>query len=147
MSRSRKKRRIKIPQKIVQTTTEETTSTPAIHPNATLTPEASLEKETGFQWLSGDSTNAPEIGEETEGKESYAETPTGLIDKYLLSGRSIPFLIALGIIGYMFIQDNSSGRLDSWTGILWTVQKSGILVGLYLIVIALEFIYRKIFKK
>lgn len=131
-----------IPPKIISTLHEETSSSPAVHPNATLIPDASLES-TSSQWLSRDSTNAPKIGEPTKEQEPFAESHAALIDKYVLSRHSIYFILVMGIIGYVFVQDNGAGKLTSWQGIWWTIQKSGILLGLLFFILLCQYLYNK----
>jgi hypothetical protein len=147
MTKRKKRKPQQIPLKMISPIVEETSSSPPLHPNATLTPDASLDIPTG-QWLSKDSTNAPEIGEKSEEHEEhgdYAGSHAALIDKYILSRHSIPFILAFIVIGYVFIQDNGAGKLTTWTGILWTIEKSGILLGLLLFILICQSIYKKIF--
>jgi len=144
MAKRKKKKRKRIPQRRVFVSEEETGSSPSPRPDVTLTPDVSLETPTGSQLLSRDSTNAPKVGEKAEEEEQYAESQAALIDKYILSRHSIPFLLALGVIGYLFIQDNAAGKLVSWKGIWWTIQKSGILLVIFFIVLFCQFLYNKI---
>jgi hypothetical protein len=88
----------RIPQKTIVVPERETSSSLIVHPNATLTPDASLEIQTTGQWLSRDSTNAPKIGEESEEQEQYAESQAALIDKYILGKHSVPFVLAIVVI-------------------------------------------------
>lgn len=128
---------------IVPVQEEITTSSPTIHPNATLTPEASFENSTS-QWLSKDSTNAPKIGEVSEEEKPYAESHAALIDKYILSKQSLPFAIILVIIGVIFVQDNYNEKLSSWEGIWWAITKSIILILMVFGVLFCQFLYKKI---
>jgi len=134
----------KVPPKTVLLPERETSSSPPLHPNATLTPDASLEPQTTETWLSRDSTNAPRIGEESEEREEYAGSQAALIDKYILSRHSAPFVLAIMVIGYIFIQDNGAGKLTNWEGIWWAVQKSGILAGIIFLLLFCQFLYRRI---
>ena len=140
------KGRKKIPQKRVFMPDKETTSSPAFHPNAT-TPYVSLESAASGQWLSRDSTNAPEIGEASEEQEQYAQSYPALIEKYVFSKHFIPFLLALMVIGFIFIQDNAAGKLTSWNELWWTIQKSGILLGIFLCILFCQFLYKKMIGK
>lgn len=120
-----------------------------VNSNATLGPDASLENSTTGSWIPGDSTNAPEIGEE-ESREQYAKSHSELFDKYIMSqfGRkSIPFLIVIAVIGYIFIQDNGAGRLSDWNDISWFILKSGVVLGVVLVILGIQWIYKKISKK
>ena len=147
MTKRKKRKPQQIPFKMILPTAEETSSSPLLHPNATLTPNASLDTPTG-QWLSKDSTNAPKIGEEPEEHgehEIYAGSHAALIDKYILSRHSIPFILAFIVIGYVFIQDNGADKLTTWPGILWTIEKSGILLALLLFILICQSIYKKLF--
>jgi len=144
MVKRKRKAKKKIPQKMIFIPNEETGTSPLPHPNATLTPDASLESPTSGQWLSGDSTSAPKIGEESDEEEQYAQSYPALIEKYILSRHFIAFLLALVLIGYVFIQDNAAGNLKNWDGIWWTIQKSGILLALLLSVLLCQFLYKKI---
>jgi len=145
MVKRKRKVKKKIPPKIVFIPDEETGTSLLLHPNATLTPEASLESPTSAQWLPGDSTSAPKIAEESDEEEQYAQSYPALIEKYILSRHFIPFLLAIVLIGYVFIQDNAAGNLRNWSGIWWTIQKSGILLALLLVVLLCQFLYKKIF--
>lgn len=138
------KRQKRIPQKIYIPREEEISSAPTLHPNATLTPDASLVSSTDAQWIQRDSTNAPKIGEQSEEQIPYAGSYAALIDKYLLSKYSIPFVIAIILIGWVFIQDNAAGKLINWQGIFWTIQKSGIILGIIFVILFFQFLYGKI---
>ncbi len=141
----RKGKRKKIPQKVITVPREEISSSPPLHPNATLTPDASLKSSASSQWLSRDITTAPKIGEETEKQTTYAESHAALIDKYVLSRHSIPFVLALCVIGYMFIQDNGAEKLTNWHELWWTIQKSGTLLLLFFLILLLQFLYKKFY--
>lgn len=123
-----------------------------IHPNATLGPDASLESPTTKMWTTKDSTSAPEIGEK-EIQEPYAKSHSELIDKYVMSRfdrKSIFFLIAILVIGYIFTQDNGAGKLSNWNDIRWFLLKSGIFLVLVLVLVLLissiQWIYMKLCK-
>jgi hypothetical protein len=133
-----------IPQKTILIPERETSSSLIVHPNATLTPDASLETRTTGQWLSRDSTNAPKIGEESEEQERYAQSQAALLDKYVLSRHTAPFILAIIAIGYIFIQDHGAGKLTNWEGIWWAVQKSGILVGIIFLLLFFQYLYKKV---
>jgi len=139
----------KISEKKIFNESDVTSSAPLIHPNATLTPEASISGSTNASFLSADSTTAPRIGEESEDSNDYARSHAALIDKYFLSKQAIPFplLIVLIVICFVFIQDNWAGKLTNWDGIFWTLKKAGVLIGLFVLVLLIRPLYRKIFKQ
>ena len=145
MAKRRDEKKKRIPQKTILIPERETSSSLIVHPNATLAPDASLETPTTGQWLSRDSTNAPKIGEEPEEQERYVGSQAALIDKYILSRHSVPFILAIIVIGYIFIQDNGAGKLTNWEGVWWAVQKSGILAGIICMLLIFQYFYRKIF--
>lgn len=79
-----------------------------------------------------DGTVAPKIGEyDDEEKEQYAQNTAELIDKRVFSGKGIPFVIILIIMGFIFIQDNYAKTLNNWKDIWWSVQKCSIFLLLY----------------
>lgn len=139
----------KISDKRIFNDLEETSSATSIHPNTTMTPEASQKDSTSAAWLSVDSTSAPLLGEESEEPETYAKSNAALIDKYFLSKQAIPlpFLIILLLISFLFIQDNGAGNLTRWEGIFWTIQKSGVLIGMFIFIWLFQFFYKKTFKR
>ena len=142
---AKKKKKKTIPRKVITVPIEEISSSPSYNPDATVSLDESLESSTSGQWLSEDPTSSPKIGEETEELTPYAESHAALIDKYVLSRHSIPFVLALCIIGYMFIQDNGAGKLTNWNELFWTIQKSGILLSLFLLILFLQILYKKFF--
>lgn len=90
-----------------------------------------------------DATNAPEIGEEEEASDQYAQTYPALIDKHLLSRKSIYafFIIAiLFISGFIFIQDNGANKLNEWRDIWWSIQKCSFLWLLFILYLFVQFI-------
>jgi len=117
-----------IPQKQIGGLREETSSELIIHPNATLSPSA-YESPTAIDVIQRESTSAPVIGEEDA--KPYAETMAGLVDKHILSKRSVPFHILLLICGIgstlIYINDNSAGLLKDFTAVCWTLKKCLIL--------------------
>ena len=120
-----------------------TSSEPDIHPNATVGPEASLGRATGSAWIHRDTTSAPEIGEEERSGTGYAQSASALIDKYVLSRDFVPFaLVAVGI-GWIFLQDNGSGLLKTWQDLLWTLQKCGVLLAIFIVILFLQWGYKK----
>lgn len=134
----------RVAQKTFRIPESETSSSILVHPNATLTPEGLLDTFTTGQLLSRDSTNAPNIGEETKVQEGYAQSQAALLDKYVLSRHSAPFILAIIIIGAIFIQDNGAGKLINWEGIWWTVQKSVILISIVFLLLFCQYLYKKV---
>jgi hypothetical protein len=110
-----------------QYSVEQTTNLPQISPNATLGPNASLYAGTSGVWKGEDSTNIPPIGEEEEEKKDvYANTIPAFADKYIqkvIPSDSLVPLLVVCCIGWIFIQDNSSGNLKDWLSVWWTIQK------------------------
>jgi len=152
MVKRKEGRRKKIPYKKIFIPEEEISNSPPFNPNATLTSDVSLESPTSGQLLSKDSTNAPQIGEELEEQIPYVESYAALIDKYVLS-KYTTYLIPVAfifVISYIFIQDNGAGKLTNWQGILWFIQKSGILLFIslasFLFISFCKFLYEKISK-
>jgi len=153
MVKRKEVRRKKTPYKKIFIPEEEISSSPPLRPNATLTPDTSLEIPTSGQLLSKDSTNAPQIGEELEEHISYVESYPALIDKYVLS-KYAKYLIPVAfifVISYIFIQDNGAGKLTNWQGIWWTIKKSIILLFIFLgsfsFISFCKFLYEKISRK
>ncbi len=144
MSKKKSRKKKIIPQKTIFIPPGETTSSPPLHPNATLTPEASMQRPTSGTLLAGDSTSAPQVGELSGEPANYAPTHAALIDKYLLSRHSITFVLALAVIGFLFIQDNAAEKLINWKGIWWTLQKSGILLVVFLFILFCQFLYKRL---
>ncbi len=140
----RKKQKSYIKPKI-QSQIEQASSEGAIHPNATLGPDSSLNQPSTVYWIEGDSTNAPEIGKESESKESYAQSQWALVDKHVFGKKILPFTLVVILIGWILIQDNGAGKLTNWSGMFWTVQKCGVIIGLFLIILFIQWIYQKIF--
>lgn len=127
-----------------------TTGPAEIHPNSTLGPNASLETPTNIGLFVGDSTTAPEIGEEEAKKEVYAPSTAAIVDKYVLSklsAENIVFVVVIAISGWIFIQDNGAGKLNDWMSVFWTVQKCGALFGLLVVARILQWLYQKFFTK
>lgn len=92
-----------------------------------------------MQKYSADATGTDNIPVES-GREQLAETPSGLVDKYLLRGRrafpflEIVFLAAAVSIFWIIIQDSTNGfiKAGDWTTILWTLLKCGLPFSLFL---------------
>jgi len=116
-------------------------SEPDVHPEATLDPEASLDRTlAGLQ--STESTNAPEIGKVDVEDLKYAAGGTQLLEKFLhgripLRARTILFLLTLGWFGFiswLFLQDNEAGKLDAVSGMEWFWVKAGIYSAFFTVV-------------
>lgn len=87
-------------------------------------------------------TDAPKIGEnETENEtELYAKSTAELIDKRVFSGKGIPFVVILIIMGLIFAQDNYTKALKSWNDIWWSIQKCSFFLFLYIAFLLHQFI-------
>ena len=94
-----------------------------------------------------DSTVAPKFTDEYESGESYATSGAALLDKYLLSRQPLLLIIGFIAIGWIFIQDNGAGKLTDWKGVIWTLQKSGILILLVIVVFVIDWLHKKFMKK
>ena len=116
-----------------------------IYPNATLGPDTHYEK-TQPGYITKDSTNAPEIGENSEISEPYAQTQAALFDKYVFSPKIIPFAIVMVFIGWIFVQDNGAGKLTNWKDVFWTIQKCGVVIGIYIIITPIQWLINKLAK-
>lgn len=109
-------------------------------PNITSGPGTSQELTTG-SWIVGDATNAPEIGE-PEPAEGYASTTPELVDKILHGRRplGLPIVISIlvlawfGFLSWLFLQDNSGGKLDSVAGLKVFGIKAGAYTALAIVV-------------
>jgi hypothetical protein len=121
-----------------------------IHANATLGPEASEEPSTLARYFP-DATSNSNLAEE-EAEESYAGSYAALLDKHLFSGKrqlpvsQIAFILLALAIGWIFIQDNSSGtfKLNDWSAIFWTIQKCLVLAGVFFVLFLAQFVLNKI---
>lgn len=121
-----------------------------IHPNATLGPEASEETSTEARYFP-DATSSANLAEQGT-NDDLAESNAALVDKYFLSGKrrlpisQIAFILLLAAIGWIFIQDNSTGAFgkDDWGAVWWTIQKSFVIVGVFIIAFVGYFLFSKI---
>jgi len=91
--------------------------------------------------LAIDATVAPDIGEMEE--QEYVATYAGLLEKYVLSGKTIPFILIVAISGWIFIQDNGAGKLTNWHAIFWTIQKCLFFIVPYVVYLGYKFISRR----
>ncbi len=123
----------------------QTSSQLSIRTNETMTPERADDVPTGALYLI-DSTSASEIIDE-EGMQRLADSPSALVDKYLLSGKynvpilKISFLILLLASAGIFIQDNGNGTLKvgNWDLIFWTIAKIIVLAFLFFLFLLLYY--------
>jgi len=91
------------------------------------------------------SPKAKKWSDEEQGK--YVKSYPALIDKYIqyiISSKGIPFVVIIGIMGWIFIQDNEAGKLEDLSGIGWLVVKCGFFLGLYVIFLVSRFLATKI---
>lgn len=126
--------------------TQDIESSPKINPNATLTPEASLGEPTDDSKFGEDLTTASMAGEETEERPG-TRTPSNLSPSALFAGLvlkriTIPSLLAIIVIGIIFIQDNGAGRLSCSEDMYWTFKKSIIIFGLFYSILIVDRIYK-----
>jgi hypothetical protein len=94
-----------------------------------------------------DSSSAPRIGEPEDGEIKYASSYPALLDKYAFSKWPVSKILVLSILGWIIIQDNGAGKLADWQGVLWTLQKSGVFLFLFILVSLAYLVYQRIFKK
>lgn len=141
----KKKRKVRhgIPRPIREIASTEATP----YPDVTSGPEASMERLSTESWIPQDSTNVPEIGEESEAAEPLAESQWALIDKYVLRKKLIPFVLAILVIGWMIIQDNGAGKLTDWKAVWWTLQKCFVVLALYSFIVFIQWILQTLFKR
>lgn len=120
-----------------------------IHADATLGPEASEEPSTVARYFAdATSTSNPA---ENDAEETYAGSYAALLDKHLFSGKrqlpvsQIAFILLAVAIGWIFIQDNSSGafKLDDWSAIFWTIQKCIALAAVFFVLFLAQFVLNK----
>lgn len=133
-----KKKKKKVPQKQIVGYLEKIVSEPQVHPEATLSPGASIERATTIEVLQRDSTAAPSIGEEEEEREPYVESYPALIEKYVLSRKFISFPVILFVwciaASFIFIQDNRAGLLVNKEAIFWALTKCTVLFVFFLLI-------------
>ncbi|MDO9228270.1 MAG: hypothetical protein Q7U03_01770 [Syntrophales bacterium] len=149
MVKAKKKSRYNFPPKGL-ISDQEISSSSLINPDATISPSASFDQQTSIQWLTGltaDSTNAPKIGETSKDAEPYVGSYAALIDKHILSKQPILLIIIFAIIGWLFLQDNAAGNLKDWSGIIWVITKSTILLAIFIIMKVCHFGYKKVIEK
>jgi len=113
---------------------------------STTAPNNSFEQTSSLRMLSEDSTNAT-AGKRDLKKEDYADSYPELVDKYVLKKGTIPFVLLVGAICLIFIQDNGAGKLSNWNEIIWFLLKSGVIFSLYILLSFLNFAYNKMFGK
>ncbi len=71
-----------------------------------------------------------------------ADTPAKLVDKYFLSGKAklptipIIFILSIGASLWIFVNDNMKGSLATgdWDSLAWTLLKSAIPFGFFIII-------------
>ena len=128
----------------------ETSSHGISEPNATLSPISVFSYKDNKDLLSEDRTEAPEIGQKFEEDESYEQSYPALIDKYISRTGNIPFISIIGgavvVTSYVLIQDNSSGKLTNLCEVIWAIEKAGIILGFFLILLLVTFFCRKLMR-
>jgi len=142
-------RRKKPSQKRIVMPEAETRSHSFSDPNSTLSPKSVFAYEGSEDFLPEDSTKAPEVGEKPE-EESYTQTYPALIDKYISRTGNIPFIFIIGgavaVISYVLIQDNAAGKLTTFEEVIWGIGKSAIILGFFLVLLVVAFLFRKLFR-
>lgn len=139
-----KRKKLKYRRQVTRQSTEIASTEFTISPNSTLDPDAALQQPSSAAWLSPDSTSAPDIRAEPEAPEPLAETTWALLDKYLFAKKVLPFTLLIGFIGWIIIQDNKAGKLINWDGIWWMIQKCGVVLGIFLLLLFLQWLYQKL---
>jgi hypothetical protein len=115
-------------------------SRPSLLPDVTLGPEASLDS-TAVTWMGPDTTTAPAIGEPA------SDLPSGaggiqLLERFLggrvsLHARAVLLVLTIAwfaFISWLFVQDNSAGRLNDAGGITWFWMKARVYTAFYVVV-------------
>jgi hypothetical protein len=110
----------------------EATSVTETTPNSTAVP-GTLNESSVSEWISGRDSTTIEPSEDD--RDAFAQTFPGLIDKHFLHrGLRVPIGIAVaiiivcwvGLLAWLFIQDNAAGRLESAAGITQFIKKAKI---------------------
>ena len=140
----RRKSKIKSQSKSNIVRTEISTADDYTNPNVTLGPDSSLEIPSSGAMYNQDSTTAPDIGSPS-GEEKYVASQWGLVDKYIFGKKYLPFTLVVIAIGWIIIQDNGAGKLENWASMWWTIQKCGVILGLFILILIVQWLYQKIF--
>lgn len=120
--------------KAQQRVDEAATNLPTSSVGGTSAPVSTPGAPTSLAWIVGGSTNAPTIGV-PEPAEGYATSTANLAHRYLAGKvplqvgtvmQLLPLLWFCATI-WFFVQDNGAGTLSGWSGLRWTLVKSGIL--------------------
>lgn len=99
-------------------------------PNLTSVPGA-LNETSVATWMRSQDATTVEAGDED--RETYAESPWGLIDKHIMRKGgwpspgvlvSTPVIFWVGLTGWMLVQDNGAGRLETAVGVTRFVHKA-----------------------
>lgn len=117
-----------------------------IHPHAATGEDAATEIGTSHGLLGADTTNAPPRIVEEDATKVYAQTPSALADKHLLSKE--PEFIFFGLLVVTILAlagiDDYAGRLNSGPGLVHFIWKCVMLAAIVLIMTALYWVFRKI---
>lgn len=141
LKKKKRTRRRPMRKRIAMPPDEDTSSDAGADQDYTLSPSSSLRDGRTIRDI--EATEAPEIGERETGQEEYAGSTAALLDKYIFSGRGIPFVVILVIIGWIFIQDNKAGKLEDWGSVLWTIEKCSFFLVLYLVFLIYQWAIKK----
>jgi hypothetical protein len=91
-------------------------------------------------------TNEPKFVQKNSFPQTYVKNAWELIDKYILSKKTLPFVIVIILLGFIIIQDNGIGKLNNWEEIWWTIRKCVTLIVLFIIIEFVQWFYQKIIK-
>ncbi len=95
-----------------------------------------------------------EEDEEQYAADTYSRTPWELIEKLVrdrlhLTGRSVFYIGIigwLGVVSWIFVQDNSAGKLDSQNGLVWFAIKAASFAALIILALLLMLLLERTFK-
>ena len=94
-----------------------------------------------------EATQTPPLDAESKGSERYEGSQWALLEKYILRKLNVPILVALVVSAWIFVQDNGAGKLGDWKSIFWTLKKCGVVIGICLVLIFVQWLSKKILKK
>ena len=83
----------------------------------------------------------------TSGGADYAPTHAALVDKYILSQKNLPFILALVFAFFVIGYDNYRESISNWGDIWWSCQKASIPFGFAIIYSVLGWLLGKLRKK
>jgi uncharacterized membrane protein len=92
-------------------------------------------------------TQMPPLDAESKSSEKYEGSQWALLEKYILRKLNVPILVALVVSAWIFVQDNGAGKLGDWKSIFWTLKKCGVVIGICLVLIIVQWLSKKMSKK